>query len=464
MDTVLLQFIRHLRHHGIAVSPAETLDAMRVAATLGYSNKQLLYDGLQSCLAKSCQEQAQFAECFVKFFNFTNASTPPQQDSDAEASTAEHDASGNREPGNNSEPGSHGNSTPALPGRGSGGGGQGESLQLELMQAAAEIGLENIRYPSQRNLYRNRLEQALAHSVTGLELHQLEQGKQEDRQRARWLRQRREQALQQAGELVDRQLQLNNQAEARQHQEARMKDMAIGAIDSYYRKQLPELVRKLARKLASRHRQHYRRSHRGRLDLGKTLKQNIAYDGVPFRRHWKSTRKTRSELFVLCDISGSVATWSELLLVFLHALSDVIPKTRSFVFCNESVEVSDYFQRFSSEQAISEIFRQHGMASSGYGSALDGFFTDHGADISRHSTVIILGDGRCNGSATGIESLRKIYQRARLVLWFNPEARNRWDTGDSEIRRFRSACHHIAECGSIRQLERLLDDLLTVLH
>lgn len=452
-DEVLLGFIGHLRHHGVAVSPAETLDAMRVAARLGYAEPELLFHGLQSCLAKSRDEQRQFANCFTRFFRLPGAQANQGAEPDATSENDPDDGDG----------GQAGHADSAVPQSSGGGAGQHQQMQLALMQAATQIGLQAIRYPTQRNLYRHRLLQALATNRPELAAILSAREAAEDEQTV-WRRRQRQWLLDQAGALVDRQVALNNQADLRDYQESRMRNMAIGALDAYHRRQLPELIRKLAKKLASRHRQHYRRSRRGRLNLGKTIKQSIAHDGVPFRRHWQSTRKTRSQLYVLCDISGSVATWSELLLLFLHALGDVIPKTRSFVFCDHSIEVTETLQRLSPEQAVADIFHRHGLGGSGYGSAIDGFFQAHGADINRHSTVIILGDGRCNGGATGLGSLRKIYQRARLVLWFNPEAENRWGSGDSEIPRFRSACHHIAQCSSIRQLERLLDELLGILH
>ena len=46
MQSNLVSFIQVLRTHDVRVSPAETLDAMGVAATLGYSDRRLLRDGL----------------------------------------------------------------------------------------------------------------------------------------------------------------------------------------------------------------------------------------------------------------------------------------------------------------------------------------------------------------------------------------------------------------------------------
>ena len=116
------------------------------------------------------------------------------------------------------------------------------------------------------------------------------------------------------------------------------------------RDRLPPLIRKLAKKLAAKHRQRYRRAKRGRLDLGKTLRRNIALGGVPFHRYWKSTRREKSEIFVLCDLSGSVSSWSQVLMLFMQALADVLPNTRSFVFCGESVEVSELFRQHDADE------------------------------------------------------------------------------------------------------------------
>ena len=46
MQSNLVSFIQVLRTHDVRVSPAETLDAMAVATTLGYADRNLLRNGL----------------------------------------------------------------------------------------------------------------------------------------------------------------------------------------------------------------------------------------------------------------------------------------------------------------------------------------------------------------------------------------------------------------------------------
>ncbi len=68
MQSNLVDFIQVLRSHDIRVSPAETLDAVAVTATLGYSDRNLLRDGLAMTLAKTPAEEVIFLDCFDRFF------------------------------------------------------------------------------------------------------------------------------------------------------------------------------------------------------------------------------------------------------------------------------------------------------------------------------------------------------------------------------------------------------------
>lgn len=460
MDAPLLQFIRHLRHHGVAVSPSETLDAMQVAAALGYADRSLLYHGLRTSLAKSEEDQEAFARCFGQFFQFD---PPPTAGNDAESADgdAREDAEGD---------------TPDEPGNGDGGGqsqGGGGGMGLserdnqeafaEVMQAAADVGLENMTLSTQRGIYRMRMLDALNDKQRRAQIAELEAGDAEQQAQAQWLQGQRDAQLEMIQALMDRQLLLNNNAASRAYQEQLIQQSNIAALDRYYRDRLPPLIRKLAKKLAAKHRQRHRRAKRGKLDVGKTLRRSIAYDGIPFERHWRNTRREKSDIYVLCDLSGSVSSWSEVLLLFVQSLAGVLPHTRTFVFCGPSVEVSELFKQHDPDTALALIQQRHGMGASDYGAALHTFRDQVIDTVNRRSTVIILGDGRNNGGDPGLEALRELYLRSRLVLWFNPEARSRWQSGDSEIRRYQTACHYVAECGSVQKLERLLDGLLTLL-
>jgi uncharacterized protein with von Willebrand factor type A (vWA) domain len=55
-------------------------------------------------------------------------------------------------------------------------------------------------------------------------------------------------------------------------------------------------------------------------------------------------RPHRPEIFLLCDISGSMATFARFTLQFTYAMATQFSKLRSFVFVDAVDEVTDYLK------------------------------------------------------------------------------------------------------------------------
>ena len=68
MQKMLGDFIHALRHAGLPISPAETLDALNTAKLLGFHDSQRLKSGLGITLAKSRIHLALFNATFDQFF------------------------------------------------------------------------------------------------------------------------------------------------------------------------------------------------------------------------------------------------------------------------------------------------------------------------------------------------------------------------------------------------------------
>ncbi|NND69086.1 MAG: hypothetical protein HKN19_15960, partial [Halioglobus sp.] len=88
MQSNLVSFIQVLRSHDVRVSPAESLDAVDVAATLGYADRSLLRDGLAMTLAKTPEEEVVFHECFDRFFRHELADFSMDDSANSEDSEA----------------------------------------------------------------------------------------------------------------------------------------------------------------------------------------------------------------------------------------------------------------------------------------------------------------------------------------------------------------------------------------
>ena len=83
------------------------------------------------------------------------------------------------------------------------------------------------------------------------------------------------------------------------------------------------------------------------------------------------------------------------------------------------------------------------------------------AEVNRATTVIILGDARNNQADPRVELLAEITARSRQVIWLNPESTRLWGTGDSEMLLIKKHCHLVKECNNLKQLERIIDKLLS---
>jgi hypothetical protein len=220
------------------------------------------------------------------------------------------------------------------------------------------------------------------------------------------------------------------------------------------------LVRAMARRLASRYGRMHRRARRGQLDVRKTMRRNISSDGVPFRTAWKRRRIEKPRIVLLCDVSGSVAALAHFLLLFVYALTEEVADVRSFAFANTLVETSEIFETKSFDDAIAQIMELLGYRSSDYGRSLAEFQSKFSNTVDRRTTVVILGDARSNYGEPRVDVVRELYQRAKRVVWLNPEPRVSWGLDDSVMPRYQQYCSIARVCNRLRHLEDAVEDLL----
>jgi uncharacterized protein with von Willebrand factor type A (vWA) domain len=266
--------------------------------------------------------------------------------------------------------------------------------------------------------------------------------------------------VQQVRAHVEARLALNAPAQARALQERRLLTTRIGDIDRRDLERLRLMVRALARRLATRLARRRRRARSGQLDIGRSLRSNMAHDGIPFRLAWKRKPITRSRIFALCDVSGSVAGVSRLLLMFLHTLRDELPDTRCFAFSGTLVEVTGVMADTDPEQAINDVMQTLGYHSSNYGRSLQDFTRAALDHLDHRATVLIAGDARGNNTPARADLLRAMQQRAGRLIWLNPELPTFWGSGDSDMLLYRPFCDRILPCATLGQLDRALSEVV----
>jgi hypothetical protein len=460
VERTVTDFVHVLRNADVRVSPAETLDAVRAVALVGYAGRERLREVLSATLAKTIDEKATLDACFERFFTWREASEEPDSAA-GESAAADNSASSEAGASNGSLGGAYSGELSELAQLLLSG--DAMRLQFAIDAAGRASGIEGMRLFTQRGLYGRRVLEALGWQQLQEDLLRLEQAPLDAAPgpgTGRALARQSEALRDRVRDYVEQQYLLYASGNARELRESVLRSARLSNLERRDLTQMTRLVRRIARRLAARYSRRRRRAKRGLLDVPHTLRGGVAHDGLLFEPRWKRISRKRPALVVLCDVSGSVRAYARFLLLFLYGLSDVLPRVRGFVFSSRTGDVSALLVRHPPEEAIELALREWGWGSTDYGQALRTLLATTGRELDAGATVVILGDGRNNFGDPALEALEEIARRARRVVWLNPETASVWGSGDSEMLRYQSRVSEARTVQSLAQLERFADELL----
>lgn len=224
------------------------------------------------------------------------------------------------------------------------------------------------------------------------------------------------------------------------------------------REEWPALAATLARRYQHFARRRTERSSHGRLDMRRTMRRAATSGGVPVEIELRRRRVNRPDLVALCDASHSVAFASEFLLAMLAPAGRYFRRVSLFGFVDSVVPVALADGRLVPDGPLDPYAR------SDFGRALVQFSREFGAQVGRGTVLLILGDARNNRLPPHVAALRALRDRAKRVVWLNPEERRRWDTGDSVMRIYARECDVVLGARTPSELEHALKALWRPIH
>ena len=493
MDRTLANFIRALRNAEVRISTAETLDAFNTVELVGYRDRGLLKHSLALALPKTVAEKEVFDVCFDRFFSFADVrGVRAAQDDGAQGGDAAEGGEGEgggradeaafqdadsahdqaHQPGKKAKnalrqdeeepdlgPGEMSAPTSAL------GGLLMQDSKVELSMAVSAAGeavdVREIRIFTQKGLYTRRIMDRMGLAELNREIADAREYPAIPRRRlGQELRRRREWLREQVRDYVERQFLLHADVSGKRLREELLRKVKLSNVEHRNFRLIQELVYKMAKRLATLHARRKKIFKKGQLNIPRTLRRNMAYDGAIFDLRWKSLKIDRPKVFAICDVSGSVANYARFMLMFLYSLEEVMPKVRSFAFSSDLAEVTELFERNHIEDAIAKTLRDYAGGATDYGQAFQDFRRLCLNDVDNRTTIIILGDARNNYGPPCAELLKELYERCKRLIWLNPEPRNAWFAGDAEMRRYGAYCHQAEVCNSLIHLERVVGNLL----
>lgn len=468
MREKLVEFANLLRQNGVRVSLAETLDAFSASELTGLGERAAFRAALCSTMVKRGSELSVFEELFDLYFSglgeiIKQASQAVQDalsmsDQEFQKFLDQIEQMLQREGQKLSEL-----ARQLL---------RNNSGQLEKMirEAARAVRLSNIERTVEENYFARALARQLGLDRIEQEIRQLR----EQLERSPWgaaararMEEYLERRLKALDDIIRRYVRIEREKrDLRTRDNQRMQQLAEKSF--YYLtedelRKMNETVARLAQRLKNVISVRRKRAKRGRFDIKKTLRRNLEYGGVPFKLRFERRKKDKPQVVVLCDVSDSVRNVSRFMLQFVYALQDLYSRVRSFIFVSEIGEVTEHFRTNDPGAALDLALRGdliNVYAHSNFGHAFRAFLQDHITAVNKKTTVIVLGDARNNYNLPHDWCLREIKQRAKSLIWLNPENRNTWGFGDSEMDRYAMHCDMVEECRNLNQLYRVVDRLV----
>ncbi len=461
---VLTGFIDELRGAGVPVSMVEVIDSMRAVEAIEVGSRTELRETLRATLIKNLRYERAFDTAFDVYFSTVIA---PSEAAGDPGEADEFDPSG-----------------------GGRGGGEPEfdldALLESLLEALAGLDLDALRqmartavdqlsgmepgrpvggtyylYRTLRRLDLETMAQQLLAALMGDE----EMSDFDRRLLREEVESRMERLREEIQEEIRRRLVADRgrDAVARTLRRPLVEDVDLMHASSSDLAEMEAAIGPLTRKLAARLARR-RKRRTGRLDFRRTVRRSLATGGVPADPQFRHPRPHRPDVWLVCDISGSMATFSRFTLQFTHAMSTHFSRLRSFAFVDTVDEVTDFFgagvdfgsalKRVTTE---AEVVWMDGH--SDYGNSFETFLTRYGKQFTPRTTVIITGDARNNYRPPRGKIIGEIAKSVRAVVWLNPEPMAYWDTGDSAMSHYSPHCTSVHEVRTLRQLEQFVEDL-----
>jgi uncharacterized protein with von Willebrand factor type A (vWA) domain len=202
-------------------------------------------------------------------------------------------------------------------------------------------------------------------------------------------------------------------------------------------------------------------------DLRRTIRQSLRQGGeiLSIARNRQVTRPP--PLVVLCDISGSMSRYAQILLHFLHAVTNDRDRDRVhvFLFGTRLSNVTRQLRHRDPEVAFQMIAHVVPDWSGGtrIGEALEAFNRTWARRVlAQGAIVLLITDGLDRDGARGLaENMDRLHRSCRRLIWLNPLLR--WGGFEPKSQGIRAMLPHVDEFRPVHNLAslRALVDLLS---
>jgi len=188
---------------------------------------------------------------------------------------------------------------------------------------------------------------------------------------------------------------------------------------------IQQLLDQIAAKLATRLSRRRKPDPRGReVDFRRTFRYSLRFGGEPVQMARRARRIQKTDLVLLCDVSGSMDVYSRFLVQFIYGLQRHRLEVETFVFSTRLSRITPLMEAADFGDAIRRVAAQVHDWSGGtdIGGCLRAFNEQWAREtVSRHTVVIVISDGWDRGDAAVLaDEMHRLRSSCYKLIWLNP--------------------------------------------
>ncbi|HEX4963075.1 MAG TPA: VWA domain-containing protein [Thermoanaerobaculia bacterium] len=200
--------------------------------------------------------------------------------------------------------------------------------------------------------------------------------------------------------------------------------------------------------------------HGGQIDLARTVRESLKTFGDLAPLRLRSRVFLPPPLVVLCDISGSMGRYSEMMLHFLHALleaRDVKSGVHAFLFATRLTNVTRVLRRRDVDEALARCGRE--VTDWAGGTRLRASLHEFNRAWSRRvlgrgAVVLLVTDGLDRDPEPGLDAeAERLHKSCRRLIWLNPLLR--WEGFQPRALGVKALLPHVDEHRPVHNLDSL---------
>ncbi|MBW8878710.1 MAG: VWA domain-containing protein [Acidobacteria bacterium] len=200
--------------------------------------------------------------------------------------------------------------------------------------------------------------------------------------------------------------------------------------------------------------------HGASIDLARTVRESRKTFGDLAPLRFRSRVSLPPPLVVLCDISGSMGRYSEMMLHFLHALldaRDVRSPVHAFLLATRLTNVTRILLRRDPDEALARCGRevQDWQGGTRLRTCLHQFNREWSRRVLGHGAVVLLvTDGLDRDPEPGLAAeAERLHKSCRRLIWLNPLLR--WEGFEPRAQGIRALLPHVDEHRPVHNLDSL---------